>query len=60
MTSNQFLFHLINLLYFHWSLDSATWEDNLLLQSKGIPHHCPQLFADTETKMICLRVEFLR
>lgn len=42
----QFFFHLVSLLYFYWSLDSATWEDNLLLQLKGIPHHCLQLFAD--------------
>lgn len=40
----------VNLLYFHWILDSAIWEDDLLPQSVGIPHHCPQLFADRHVR----------
>lgn len=31
---------------FHCCLDSATWEDNLLLQSEETPHRCLQLYTD--------------
>lgn len=37
--------HVANSLGFHWSLDLATLEDNLLLQSTKTPHRCPQRFT---------------